>query len=372
MDFGFNQEQEALRESVHEFLVKETPTSYARSMADDDVGVTDAVWRSIAQLGWLGLTVPEEHGGSGLGNLELVLVMAEMGAVVMPGPFMSTVCLGVPAILAAGNDADKSELLPAVATGERRATVALCESSGSWHPDGVSLSARREGSGFKLEGEKLFVPDARSADDIIVVAALDEGFGLFRVPAGHAGVSLEAMDTVDRTRKLDVVTLDTMLDADNLLGRAPVGREALEALLGVFKTALAAEMAGCARAVLDMSVDYAKIREQFGRPIGSFQAIQHKCADMKVDLENALSLVYYAAWAIDEGQDDALMATAMCKAYASDACSRIVADGVQVHGGIGFTWEHDMQLYFKRVKAGEVTYGDGEENRELVASLLEL
>jgi alkylation response protein AidB-like acyl-CoA dehydrogenase len=363
---------------VRDVLRREMPVSYARAMMDDTAGFTDAAWRQMASLGWLGLVVPSALGGSDLGMLELALVCEELGAVVAPVPFHSTVCLGLTAVLAAGTEAQKTEVVPAVAAGERRLTLAVAETRGTWSAGGLDAVAERtrEG-GYVVSGTKLFVPDARTASTIVVVARVDGGLGFFCVPASAQGLRVEPMTTVDTTRKLDAVVLDAVhVGRDGVLG--DVGRDApaapltLDAVVDRAKTALAAEMCGAAAAALDMSVEYAKIRKQFDRPIGSFQAIQHKLADMKVAVENARSLVYYAAWALDSGAEDAPRAAAMAKAYASDACTRVVGDAIQAHGGIGFTWEHDLHLYYKRVKAAEVTYGDATANREIVARLLAL
>jgi len=373
MDFGFSDEQEQLRASVRDFLAAEAPASFARAMMDSDLGMTDASWQAIAGLGWLGLTVPEQHGGSGLGILELAIVMEEMGEVVYPGPFMATVCLGVPAMLAVADEAQQGAVLPQVAAGSHRLTAAVAETRGSWHVDGLDGRATATADGYELNATKLFVPDARSADSLIVVIRLEDALGFFRVGADAPGVTVTPMQTVDRTRKLDVVELaGVRVEAGDLLGGRPVAPTTLDDLADVAKTAAAAELCGIADAALTMTVEYVKIREQFGRAIATFQAIQHKLADMKVLLENARSLTYYAAWALDTGADDRRLAAAMAKAYASDACTRVATEAIQAHGGIGFTWEHDLHLYLKRAKAAEVTYGDATENRELVAQLLEL
>jgi alkylation response protein AidB-like acyl-CoA dehydrogenase len=373
VNFAFNEAQEQLRESVRDYLTRETPVSYARAMLDDAAGFTEPVWRSLAALGWVGLNIPEEFGGSGLGTLELVLLLEEMGAVVFPAPYFSTVCLGVEAVSVVASNRQKQAILPAVAEGRRRLTLAVAEVRGSWEASHVELTAAPVGDDYTLSGTKLFVPDARSADTIIVVTRLGEGLGFFAVPRDGTGVRVEPMVTVDQTRKIDVVELrDVRVRPDALLGGASMPFEKLDAIIDHAKTALAAEMCGAAATALTLSVDYVKIRKQFGRPIGSFQAIQHKLADMKVSLETARSLVYYAGWALDTGAEDARLAAAMAKAYAGDACMRVIADAIQAHGGIGFTWEHDLHLYFKRVEAGALSYGGATTNRELVAQLLNL
>ncbi|HYC53863.1 MAG TPA: acyl-CoA dehydrogenase [Candidatus Binatia bacterium] len=373
MDFGFSQEQEQLRATVRDYLQRELPCSFARAMLEDERGFTDKAWKDLADLGWLGLTVPESYGGSGLGLLDLVLVLEAAGAVALPGPFVSTVSLGLPAVLATASEDQLGALVPEIATGVRRVTCAIAERAGRWNAAAISATARRDGAGFVLEGRKLFVPDAVGADTVVVVARLDDGLGFFALPATLPGLTIEAMQTVDRTRRLAVVTLQGVrVEEWCLLGRRAVGSGVLDGIVDVAKVALAAEMTGAAERALEMTVEYTGVREQFGRAIATFQAIQHRCADMKVEVENCKSLAYYAAWAIDSNDPGRALAAAMAKAYASDACPRVIADAVQLHGGIGFTWEHDLHIYFKRVKADEPTYGDGIANREQVARALDL
>lgn len=373
MDFGFSEDQELLRSVVRDYLRAKTPPSYARTMTEDPLGITDDVWREMAGLGWLGLAVPEEYGGSGLGFLDLAILMEEAGEVVLPGPLMSTAALATPAILAHATVAQKERYLPEIATGKLRGTMAFAETPGRWAGDAVFATAESKGGRYVLRGTKLFVPDARSADFFLVVAKLAEGCGIFVVPRDAGALVVTPMHVIDGTRKLDVVELGGVeVEADALLGAEVVSEAALERLVDVARVLLAAEMCGAADAALAMSVEYVKIREQFDRKIATFQAIQHKLADMKVLLENARSLVYYAAWALDTRSADERLAAAMTKAYASEACVKVVAEAIQVHGGIGFTWEHDLQLYFKRVKSAELTYGDATANRRTVAELLEL
>ena len=373
MNFGFNEAQDQLRAAIADFLKNETPTTFARQMLEQDAGMTDAVWRKMAQLGWLGLTVPEAYGGSGLGLLDLTIVAEEMGGVVLPGPYFSTVALALPALVELGTEEDRKRFLPDIAGGGIKATVAWVETDGVWDNGGFGCRAEIDGTRIVLNGKKLFVPDARSADVIFVTADGPDGSGVFSVGRDNPGLKIQPMTAMDETRKLDAVVLDGVaIDASARLGGRSATPAELDRLLDIAKTMLAAEMCGAASAVLDLSVEYSKMREQFGRAIGTFQALQHTMADMKVALENARSLTYYAAWALDNGAEDAHLACAMAKAYASEACVRVVADGIQVHGGIGFTWEHDAHLYFKRVKSGELTFGDATRNREIAAELLQI
>ncbi|MFP6599191.1 MAG: acyl-CoA dehydrogenase family protein [Deltaproteobacteria bacterium] len=371
MDFGLSEQQEQLRTSVAGFLAVEAQTIHARAVAE--TGQTDALamWPRLAQLGWPGLALAEEYGGSGLGLIELAIVLEEMGAVVMPGPFMSATVLGSRAITLLGSGEQRQRLLPELASGARRATLAMVETDGAWQLDGRGSSAKRTEQGWELNCHKLFVPDADGADLVLVAAGMDEGAGLFVVD----GVDLELrhMRTVDATRQLyELSCTGLRLGPDRILGGGPFDVARAGALPDGARVALAAELCGHARAALAMSLEHVAVREQFGRPVGSFQAIQHKCADMQVAVENTRSLVYYAAWALDQGLDDASRAAAMAKAYASDHCPAVVEQAVQVHGGMGFTQEHDLHLFLKRAKATETTFGDGAANRERIAGLLGL
>jgi alkylation response protein AidB-like acyl-CoA dehydrogenase len=373
MDFDFSEEQQELRAAFRDYVRAEMPTTLARELWDHPDGVTAEGWSSLARLGWCGLTVPEAAGGSGLGMLELVLACEAMGTTVAPGPFWSTMALGVELVRRLGSDEQQEGLLSAVAAGSARLTAAVAETAGRWQAADVAMVARRDGQGLQLDGEKLFVPDARSATNLLVAARLDDGIGVLVVPREAPGVTVEPMQTVDGSRKFDVVRFDGVgVGGAALLGGAAVAGEVFDAALDAARLALAAELAGIAEAALALTVEYLGVREQFGRPLATFQALQHRCADMKVEVENTKSLVYYAAWALDCGSDDARQAVAMAKAYASEACPMVVADAVQLHGGIGFTWEHDLHMYFKRAKADEVLLGDAVESREFVARTLGL
>ncbi len=379
MDFGFSQEQEMLRATARKFLENECTSTFVRARMEEPAGVTDDFWAKLAEQGWLGLVYPEEHGGSGLGFVDLSVLMEEMGRCVMPGPFLSTVVLGGLAILEAGSATQKKEWLPKIAAGQAKATLALTEPSARWDAAGVATTAKEGKGGFTLSGTKLFVPDAHLADALVVVArtadgkAPEDGVSLFLVPKGAPGVEVKLLPTMDQTRKLCEVTLkDAAVPAGALLGAkggawAPLARVVQRATI-----ALCAEMCGGAQKVLDMTTDYAKIRVAFGKPIGTYQGVKHKAADMLVDVENAKSLTYYAAWAADENSPETALATSMAKAYASDAYRKVSATGIQLHGGIGFTWEHDLHLYFKRAKSSEFTFGDATYHRERVAQLINL
>lgn len=372
MDFGFSEEQDELRAAVRDYLSREFPISFARQSVESGAAFSREAWRGLCGLGWTGLAVPEELGGSGLSLLDLTLALEEAGSVAMPGPFVSTVSLAVPLLLAAANEYQCATLIPEIVSGERLVACAIAEKAGRWSGDSIQASARPDGAGFVLNGLKMFVPDADAADTIVVATRLDGGLGFFAIPSDTPGLVVSAMRTVDATRSLATVSLSEVRVADAcLLGGKPLREDELDAVVDHAKVALAAQMVGAADRVLAMTVEYVELREQFGRTIATFQAVQHRCADMKVAVEHARSLVYYAAWACDTLAPDRHLAAAMAKAFASDACPSVAADAVQLHGGIGFTWEHDLHIYFKRLKADEQTYGGATVNRELVARLLE-
>jgi len=379
MDFGFSPEQEMLRATARKFLENECTSGFVRARMEEPAGVTDDFWTKLAEQGWLGLVYPEEHGGSGLGFVDLTVLMEEMGRVVMPGPFFSTVLLGGLAIREAGSAAQKKEWLTRIAAGRARTTLAWTEPSARWDAAGVTATAREDKGGFVLNGTKLFVLDAHLADALVVVARTSEGktpedgVSLLLVPKGTRGMEVKLLPTMDQTRKLCEVALkDAAVPADALMGVKDRAWPMLARVVERATVALCAEMCGGAQRVLDMTTDYAKIRIAFGKPIGTYQGVKHKAADMLVDVENAKSLTYYAAWAVDENAPEAALAASMAKAYVTDAYRKVAGAGIQLHGGIGFTWEHDLHLYFKRAKSSEFTFGDATYHRERVAQLINL
>jgi alkylation response protein AidB-like acyl-CoA dehydrogenase len=379
MDFGFNQEQELLRATARKFLENECTSEFVRARMAEPAGVTDEFWTKLAEQGWLGLIYPEEFGGTGLGFVDLTVLMEEMGRAVMPGPFFSTVLLGGLAILEAGSAAQKKEWLGRISEGKAKATLAFTEPNARWDAAAVTATAREAGGAFTLTGTKLFVLDAHVADVLVVVARTregkrpEDGLSLFLVPKGAKGLEVKLLPTMDQTRKLCEVTLrDVTVGADALMGAKDGAWAPLSRVLDRATVALCAESCGGAQRVLDMTTDYAKIRIAFGKPIGSYQGVKHKAADMLVEVENAKSLTYYAAWAVDENVPEAALAASMAKAYVSDAYRKTAGAGIQLHGGIGFTWEHDLHLYFKRAKSSEFTFGDASYHRERVAQLINL
>jgi alkylation response protein AidB-like acyl-CoA dehydrogenase len=377
MDIGFTEEQELLRDTARKFFEAECPSKFVRERMATPEAMTDAFWQKLAEQGWLGIVYPEEFGGSGLGMVDVVVLMEEMGRAVMPGPFFASVLLGGAAMNEAGSPAQREHWLPRIAAGGAKAALAWTEPNLRWDAAGIMMTAREAGGGFRLSGSKLFVPDAHLADVLVVAArtrdgaSLEDGVSLFLVPKGAGGVSVSVLPTIDETRKLCEVRFeDVALGREALLGEAHQGWAPLARVLDRAIVALCAEMCGGAQRVLDMTAEYAKIRIAFGKPIGSYQGVKHKAADMLVDLENARSLTYYAAWALDEAPQEAPLAVSMAKACASDAYRKVAGAGIQLHGGIGFTWEHDLQLYFKRARASEVAFGDAAWHRERVARLI--
>jgi len=377
MDIGFTEEQELLRDTARRFLESECNTQFVRRRMAEPAAVTDEFWQKLAEQGWLGIIYPEEEGGSGLGLVDLVVLMEEMGRAVMPGPFLSTVLLGGAAIGDAGTPAQRQQWLPQIAAGTAKAALAWTEPNLRWDAAGVTASAREAAAGFTLSGTKLFVGDAHLADILVVAArtrdgsTMEDGVSLLLVPKDTPGLAITVLPTIDETRKLCEVRLDNVvLPMAALIGKRHRGWVPLSRVIARATVALAAEMCGGAQQVLDMTVAYAKIRIAFGKPIGSYQGVKHQAADMLVAIENAKSLTYYAAWAMDQGLEEAPLAVSMAKAAASDMYRKVAGTGIQLHGGIGMTWEHNLQLYFKRARASEVAFGDATWHRERVAQLM--
>src|SRR3984893_16847501 len=359
MDFAFSEEQEMLRRSARDFLAKECGSKVVRKLMEGPDPYDPVLWRKMADLGWTALGIPEQYGGVG-SFLDLVVVLEEAGRALMPGPFFATMGLAVPALIEAGTEAQKKEVLGAIAQGSARATLALTETSGGWDAGSVTLTAKPSGGGWKLDGVKLFVPDAEAADYLVVAARTrgegEDGISLFLVKGRPDGMTVTALKTLDMTRRWNEVRFDGVeLSGDALMGAPHKAWPALKRALEWATGALCAEMVGGAQKVLEASTEYAKTRHQFGKPIGIYQAVSHKLADMLVLSESGRSATYYAAWAVEAVAPDRALASSMAKAYVSDAYRKVAGDGIQVHGGIGFTWEHDMHLYFKRAKASEVT-----------------
>jgi len=369
VDFGFDEEQASLAASVRTVIEGRYPTTWVRRMIDDPRGYSDDFWADAARLGWLGLLVEERLGGIGRGPLELVAVQQELGRGVVPGPYLSSAVLATTALQRFGSEEQKGRWLPGLASGDAIATVAFQEVGATWDEQGVRLPAsRRADGGFRLAGEKRFVLDAHAANVIVVPARTDEGVTLFLVETSIPGVSVRRMDTIDPTRRQCEVRLDGIdLGAEDVLGEIGRGWPSLQVVADVGRVALCAEMVGGAERALEMSTEYARVREQFGRPIGSFQAIQHKCADMLVRLEGARSMTLAAATSLVHGDVDAASDASIAKSWCGEAYRMVTTEGIQIHGGLGFTWELDMHLFYKRAKSSEMLLGDARFHRSRVA-----
>ncbi|HEY5265940.1 MAG TPA: acyl-CoA dehydrogenase family protein [Acidimicrobiales bacterium] len=369
MNFGFSEEQEELRKMVRRFLEEKSPESEVRRLMASAEGYDPAVWAQMAnELALQGLGIPEEFGGQGYGPVELYVVFEEMGAALFCSPYFSTVALAANALLFVGSDVDKATYLPGIASGETIATVALTDDAGGWDLSTTSTTATGSGEDFVLDGVRSYVTDGSTASLILVPAMSAKGLSLFAVAGDAKGLTRESLSTMDQTRKQS--RLEFKSTPATLVGEEGGALAGLKATLQVAAAALAAEQVGGAQRVLDASVEYAKNRVQFGRPIGSFQAIKHKCADMLLDVESAKSAAYYAAWSAQERNDELPIAASLAKSFCSEAYFHCAAENIQIHGGIGFTWEHPAHLYFKRAKSSELFLGDPAYHRELLAQLL--
>jgi alkylation response protein AidB-like acyl-CoA dehydrogenase len=362
VDFSFSSDQQLLKNSARAFLDEHAKPAHVRVLWDDPRGESEALWKEMAQLGWLGLALPEDAGGSALGLVETAILEDELGRAACPSPYLPTV-LAAMAIDRFGSAAQKGRWLPAVAGGSARATVALMERELDWGAEAIRTRAEERGGKIVLSGVKQFVPWAHVADVILVPALAGSSPAVFAVESSAPGVTITPLTSMDPGLRLSTVTLDGAAVAGE--ARLP-SAGVLDFLLQRGAVGAAAEMLGAARRCLEMAVDYAKVREQFGQPIGSFQAIRHRCAEMLLEVENSHAAVYYAAWSLEHGADDGPLSASVAKAYVGDAARKVCGDAIQVHGGIGFTWEYDLHLYFKRAKALEPMYGDADHHRELI------
>jgi alkylation response protein AidB-like acyl-CoA dehydrogenase len=363
VELAFSDEQEQLRDSVRRFLADKSPITEVRRLMETPDGYAREVWAQMAdQLGLLGLTIPEQYGGTGSGPAELTVVLEEMGAALLCSPYFSTVVLAANAIMLAGDDEARKELLPSIASGSVIGALAIAEDDGRWDLAGVRLQARQTADGYVLSGHKNYVLDGHLADLIVVVARTGDGIGFFTVAGGAAGLQRIPLPTLDMTRTQARLEFDET--PARMIGDPRIAEAALARTLDLAAIALAAEMVGGAQRCLDMSVSYAKTRQQFDRPIGSFQAIKHKCADMLLDIETARTAAYYAAWAAAGDSDELAAVASLAKAHCSEAFFHAAAENIQIHGGIGFTWEHDAHLYFKRAASAQILFGDPAYHRE--------
>ena len=370
-------EQQELRESVRRFLADRVPLQRVRELMDSADGTDEKIWNYAAgQLGLQAMAIPEEYGGAGFTFAEQAIVLEELGAALYPGPYLASAVLAATALLASSDDDAKRDLLPGIAGGETVATLAFTEDDGSWEPDAIRLAASQAsssqaassqaGGGWVLDGHKSFVLDGHTASLILAVARTDAGLSLFAIQADADGLTRKQLPTLDQTRRL--ARLEFSPVPARLIGEPGEAAAILSRTLDVAAIAQAAEQLGGAQRALDMAVSYAKIRHQFGRPIGSFQAIKHRCADLLLEVESLRSAVGYAAAAVSEDSPEIPVVAALVKALASDTYFHVAAENIQIHGGIGFTWEHDAHLYFKRAKASELFLGDASYHRERLAT----
>ncbi len=366
MEFTVSEERQMLREGARRFLERASPMDRVRQVAESEPGYDRELWEAMATQGWQGMHIPEEFGGSGFTFEETAILLHEMGRVLAPVPYLSSSVLAAAAVLAGGTIEQKKEWLSGIASGEVIASVAIAEPEGGWDLESIASVARRNGSGYTVDGNKSYVTDGHLADILLVAARDGERVGLYLVQA--ADVQIERLVALDITRPQATVSLSST-PAEPL---GTTGSEPIESMLRIARVALAAEQVGGAERVLEMAVAYAQDRKQFGRAIGSFQAIKHMCADMLVELEAARSAAAHAAWAVANSPDDVAEAGLMAKAYCSEAFFHSAANNIQIHGGIGFTWEHDAHLYFKRAKSTELMFGTPADHRELLADHLGL
>jgi alkylation response protein AidB-like acyl-CoA dehydrogenase len=372
MKLAVSAEQTDLRESVRRFLADRAPISRVRELMESPDGTDAKVWEQAGtQLGLPGIAIPEEYGGAGFGFAEQAIVLEEFGAALYGGPYLASAVLAATALLSAADERARRDLLPGIASGQTVATLAFTEDDGSWDPGAIRLTASRGGGGWVLDGHKSFVLDGHTADLVLVVARAEPGLSLFAVDAGAPGLRRQALPTLDQTRKLARLEFASV-PATRLIGAPGEAGAVLARTLDLAAIALAAEQLGGAQRALDMAVGYAKTREQFGRAIGSFQAIKHRCADLLLEVECLRSAVRYAAAAVAEDSAEVPALAALTQAYASDVFFEVAAENIQIHGGIGFTWEHDAHLYFKRAKASELFLGDAAYHRERLAQRIGL
>jgi len=367
MEFDLSKPQKLLKDSAREFLNRHCKSKRVRELMNTETANDDELWQAMADQGWTSLLIPEEYGGLGAGLLDLAVVCEEMGRACLPGPFQATT-FSTALIDRAASAKQKAEYLEGIAGGSLKATVALLEETADWDLKAVTLKAVRDNGQLRVSGRKLFVPDAATADLLICVATNGESPVILPVRKEAEGVETKLMPSMDATRKIYEVEFNNVcVNGADVFGADGNAFGALMQATQVATVGLCAEMVGGMQWILDTTVEYAKTRQQFGRPIGSFQAVQHQCADMLLMTESARSATYYAAWAVTEGAPNAGTAVSIAKAYCSDAFREVGNRGVQVHGGIGFTWEHDLQLYYKRSKASETMFGDATFHRERIA-----
>jgi alkylation response protein AidB-like acyl-CoA dehydrogenase len=371
MQFELTETQQTLKNTVRKFLAAECPMAEVRRLMETETASDAGLWRKIAEQGWTGMLIAEQYGGFGMGMVDMAAALEEMGRALLPGPFFSTVLMAAPLIERAANENQKQKYLGAIARGDAKVTVAFLEDPPSWAPDGVQMQTRASDGGYVLDGQKLFVPDAAAADFLIVIARVKGELAILATQRESKGLSITPMSSVDLTRKIYQVAFDGVKVApEDVLATGPAAAAALGPARAIATAGLAAEMTGGMQRLLEITVEYAKTRKQFGRPIGQFQAVQHQCADMLLYSESSRSGAYYAAYALQEAIPEAQLAVSVAKAYASEAYRETGNRAIQVHGGMGFTWENDAHLYYRRAKVCEQMFGDAAFHREQIAKLV--
>jgi alkylation response protein AidB-like acyl-CoA dehydrogenase len=374
MDLGLSEEQELLKNTARDFLEKECPETLVREMEEDEKGYSPELWKKMAEQGWQGLLIPDQYGGADFSYLDLIILIEEFGRALVPGPFISTVVGGTLPLLEAGTDEQKSEHLPKIASGEAIWTLAYTEPSARFDAEGVALEVKDDGNDVVLNGTKLFIRDANVADYFTVVGRRpgtkgEDGVELVIVDAKSDGITQTQLKTIASDKQSEVKFENVRAPKANII---PGGWATLKKVQRKATILECAYLVGLAQMDFEISIQYAKDRIQFGRPIGSFQAIQHKAADMVTDVDGARFIMYRAAWSVDQDEEDADISVHMAKAWASEATRRVVAHGQQIHGGIGFTKDYKIQLYFRRQKASELMWGDSDYHREMVAEELKV
>jgi len=377
MDLGLSEEQEMLKASARDFLQKECPKRLVRQLDEGDEGYSSELWQKIAKQGWMGLVFPEKYGGNGGSFLDLIVLLEEMGYNILPGPFFSTVVLGGLTILATGSEEQKTEFLPKIASGETILSLALTEPTASYEAVSVKTEAIARNGKYVINGIKLFVLNANVADYILCVARTkktknpEDGITIFLVDAKSQGVKCNLLRTLARDKQCEVIFNNVTVPKKNIIGKPDAGWPIMKDVLEKATVAKCAEMVGGAQAALDMAVNYAKERVQFGQPIGSFQAIQHHCANMVTDVSGSRFITYKAAWKVSEGLP-ATADVAIAKTWTGEAYGRVTLLAHQIFGAIGFTMDHDIHLYYRQAKAGEIIFGDADFQRAIVARELGL
>jgi alkylation response protein AidB-like acyl-CoA dehydrogenase len=374
MHFDFTEEQKLFRDASRKFLEAECPPTFVRRMMDDEKAQDPAFWKKLTELGWTGMLIPEAYGGVEGTLTDMIVVAEEVGRSVMPGPFYATAVTGATLLVLAGSEDQKNHYLPKVAEGDHLLTLAVLEADGAFQGESIATFAEQGQGQFTLNGEKRFVPDAHVADTIIVAArttrgtAPGRGVSMFLADTGSEGLHIEQMPSVDTSRRIcRVVMENVVVEESRLLGEIDQAWPHIERATELTHVPVCCELVGLAERALEMVVEYLKVRVQFDRPIGIFQALQHRCADLMVGVELGKSLAYYACYATEKNLPDAPVALAMAQAYCSEMAQHTMSDCIQLFGGIGFTWEHDLHLYQRRTISLAMNMGTTEEHREKVA-----